>query len=164
MSKLIKIRQLYETDADEVFDLIQVVGEEKKGDVTFPYSTNRGYYLDLIKNNYCVGCFLNDKLVSSFLTSRGTNELEICKSADLSDNEISKTLVFETCVVKSEFRGNKIQTRLGKEIYKSVQGYYKYFLSEVHKDNKASIRSLLKLGFVVYKEVDDKYIMHYNIK
>lgn len=166
---MIKIRQLYETDVDEVFDLIQTVGEEKKDDGTFAYSTNKDCYLNMIRNSYCVGCFLNDNLVSSFLTTRGTDELEVCKLAGLSDDEILKTLMFETCQVLQKYRGNGLQVRLGKEIYKNIRGRYKTILSTVHPDNIASLKSLQKLGFRIYKEVElygglRRYIMRYDIK
>lgn len=162
--KVIKIRQLYEADIDKVFDLVQTVGEEKKDDGTFDYSINKDWYLNMIKNSYCVGCFLNDNLVSSFLTTRGTDRLEFCKSAGLSDDEISKTMIFETCQVLQKHRGNGLQVRLGKEIYKSIRGGYKIILATVHQDNIASLKSLQKLGFRIYKEVDFRYILRYDIK
>lgn len=166
---MIKIRQLYETDVDEVFDLIQTVGKEKEGDSTFAYSTDKSYYLNMIKNNYCVGCFLNDKLISSLLTNRGIDDLEVCNSAGLTDDEISKTLMFETCQVLPKYRGNGIQVRLCKEVYKNIREGYKYILATVHPDNIASLKSLQKLGFRIYKEAElygglKRYIMRYDIK
>lgn len=166
---MIKFRQLYESDIDEVFDLIQTVGKEKEGDGTFAYVTDKNVYLNMIKNSYCVGCFLNDKLVSSFLTIEGKNELEVCSSAGLDEEEISKTLMFETCQVYEKHRGNGLQVRLGKEIFKNIKCRYKHLLATVHPDNIAYLKSLQKLGFKIYKEAElygglKRYIMRYDIK
>lgn len=129
---MIKIRQLYETD------------------------------LEGVGNDYCVGCFLNDRLVSYLLTINGKNDLEVCELAGLSD-ECDKTLVFKTCHIEDEFSGNGVEKRLCREICKNIQGRYKYILSSVSVDDTEFLKVLQKLGFMIYMEVDLKYIMRYDI-
>lgn len=148
----LEMRLLTVSDLDDVYELIQEVGREVNND-TFAYSEDKGIYERILRNSTCAGVFDKGRLVASFLTYEENEDIEgVYEAAGLSEKEIPKTLILETCQVLSEYRGMGLQFELGKFILRMVESKYNTVIATVHPGNYASIKSLLNLGL---RKVDD---------
>lgn len=148
-----EIRKATIDDLDAIFSIIQKVGTEYGSTSKFVCSKNNKVYENMILSSPAyVAVSENGEIVGSLLLHHDTKDGEgVYKAAGLNSKEISTTIIFETCEVLPEHRGNSLQYLLCKQALKELkaQKYYKKAVCTVHPDNKYSLRNMEKIGFKV---------------
>lgn len=153
MMEHVNLRIATESDLEEIFNLIQIVGKEMehKNNELFAYSKNSDTYLQMLKTGLCVVAIKNGKIIASLLTRPEDNRDGKFDLSDIPKSSMFKTIEFVTCEVLKEYRGNKLEQKLInfaiEELNKS--GYYKYAICSVSPDNKASLKSVKNSGFTI---------------
>lgn len=114
--------------------------------------TNSGFALvaeDSDCNNEIVG-FLLVRIPSEDSDNLGRGLYE-------DNDELLKVAHMEDCAVLPSNRGSQLMCRFLEEAEKYLCNGYTHLMATVHPDNYASLGSLVKCGFSILKEQDNKY-------
>lgn len=166
MEVIMKYRFATVDDIDAIYDLIQRVGSESPD--FYHYSTDKAFYADLIKNNPCVVCYDKDKIVGSFISYAGNDDINnVYKLAGVGD--VNSAVMFKNYQVDPEYRGRKIGMTMGGMLWSYFIKDYDVAVATVHPYNIASVKSLTHLGFEIVTitemfEGKHRYIMRKNLK
>ena len=148
----IELRKANENDLNQIFNLIQTVGQEmdSKDSKIFAYSKNPNTYLQMLKTGFCAVAVKNNKIIASLLTCPEDKDI-IIKLANIPEQLASNTINFTTCQVLKDYRGNKLEQQLINFILYELNKLqnYKYAVCTVSPNNKASLKSVQNCGFQI---------------
>lgn len=140
-------------DIDEIIDLKQKVYDEM--------DNKEWYFIDSIDNKYLknllneekgfvIKLTYNKKIIGFLIIILKLKEdSNIITYSNLKD-KVKYCAELGNGAISSEYRGNKLLQKMILEAEKLIKNNnYKYILSTVHPDNKASLNSQLNLGYKI---------------
>lgn len=145
------IHKLDKTGIEEIIGLQQIVlAALTEKSLLQPLSIAEFDYI-LSGNGVMVGAFTNNKLIAyrAFLIPSPREEYLAC-DAGLKEEEIEQVIYSEVSVVDPVYRGNRLQTKMGKLLLKQLDTTkFKYVLATVSPYNIPSLKDKFELGMKI---------------
>lgn len=169
---MVRIEEASCKDIDEIVFLKQSIWNEMKNKDWYVISgTNKEFLNDVLKREGMILKAVDGDTIVGFLIIENhlNADSEIIKKLHL-EKDIDFCIEMDNAGVKREYRGNKLQEQMLKEAEVKMTSKYKikYILATVHPDNKASLRSLLSMGYQIQSleemyQGKKRYIVYKNI-
>lgn len=152
------LRYLTTTDLPEILELQTAVYEALE-DKDRLEPLDREEFLTILEGDpLMVGVFHQEKLIAfrAFLNPAADEE-ELGRDIGLTEEDYAQIIYSEISNVHPDFRGNHLQTRMGKCIMEQLNASaYRYVLATVAPGNIPSMKDKFALGMRIYN-VKEKY-------
>ncbi|WP_339284854.1 hypothetical protein [Oceanobacillus sp. FSL K6-3682] len=152
------LRYLTTTDLPEIIELQTAVYEALEDKNRLEPLDEDEFLTILEGDSLMVGIFHQEKLVAfrAFLNPAADEE-GLGKDIGLTEEDYAQIIYSEISNVHPDFRGNRLQTRMGKFIMEQLDSTaYRYVLATVAPGNIPSMKDKFALGMRIYK-MKEKY-------
>ena len=151
----IKLRELKLSDINKIIKLQELIINGLENKELYADSKQEEFEEYINCNGKIIGCLTNeDELIAiGVYAKKGYDESNYAYDIGLNGEEVLKVAQIESTIVKSEYRGNKLQRLICEELEKIARKDNIEILSATASPyNKFSVNTFMNLGYEIKKD------------